>query len=195
MKAPALSRRALLGLCVLGACSASVGSGTSPITVEASVSSANLADDCGTARAEGPGLAACAPRDAGAADAVCPTQNLCRQSSMQLQLRALGEGVAQVTVLRVRLLDASNGAYLEDLTARQPQVWVDPDGYRGWDGNLEAGQTLRTSHALSAPNWSAQASGGRWVNRTYRIEVTLRVDGIERRVLSAELMREPEVVT
>ena len=32
-------------------------------------------------------------------------------------------------------------------------------------------------------------------SRTYRIEVVLRVDGVERTIVSAELMREPEVVT
>lgn len=192
---PALSRRALLGLFVLSACGATVGPGGLPstIAVEASISSANLAQDCATSRSSGAALARCAAPDGGAADSACGS--LCRQSSMQILVRATGEGVAQVTVARVRLLDASTGAFLQDLTSRGPQVWVDPNGYRAWDGNVTAGQTLRTSHALSAPNWFAFTRPADQYSRTYRIEVILRVDGVERTVLSSELMREPEVVT
>ncbi len=191
---PALSRRALLGLFLLSACGATVSpNGPSALTVEASVSSANLAQDCPNA-GSGAGLAArCAPPDGGAADSVCGS--LCRQSSMQIQVRAAGEGIAQVTVARVRLLDARTGAFLQDLTARSPQVWVDPNGYRTWDGNITAGQTLRTSHAISAPNWFTFTRPADLYSRTYRIEVVLRVDGVERTIVSAELMREPEVVT
>ncbi|MFO0626460.1 MAG: hypothetical protein U0325_12675 [Polyangiales bacterium] len=190
-----LSRRALLGLLVLSACSATVSPNGQPaLSVEASVSSANLAQDCPSSGSSGAGLAArCAPADGGAADSVCGS--LCRQSSMQIQVRATGEGIAQVTVARVRLLDARTGAFLQDLTARAPQVWVDPNGYRSWDGNITAGQTLRTSHAISAPNWYAFARPADLYSRTYRIEVVLRVDGVERTIVSAELMREPEVVT
>ena len=192
---PRLSRRALLGLVLLSACGATVSpNAPSAITVEASVSSANLAQDCPSSSSNGAGLAArCAPADGGAADSVCGS--LCRQSSMQLQVRATGEGIAQVTVARVRLLDARTGAFLQDLTARAPQVWADPNGYRSWDGNITAGQTLRTSHAISAPTWNAFTRPAELFSRTYRIEVVLRVDGVERTIVSAELMREPEVVT
>jgi len=191
---PALSRRALLGLFLLSACGATVSpNGQSALTVEASVSSANLAQDCPNA-GSGAGLAArCAPSDGGAEDSACGS--LCRQSSMQIQVRATGEGVAQVSVARVRLLDARTGAFLQELTARSPQVWVDPNGYRTWDGNVTAGQTLRTSHAISAPNWYSFTRPADLYSRTYRIEVVLRVDGVERTIVSAELMREPEVVT
>ena len=191
---PALSRRALLGLFLLSACGATVSpNGQSALTVEASVSSANLAQDCPNA-GSGAGLAArCAPSDGGAADSACGS--LCRQSSMQIQVRATGEGIAQVSVARVRLLDARTGAFLQELTARSPQVWVDPNGYRTWDGNVTAGQTLRTSHAISAPNWFTFTRPADLYSRTYRIEVVLRVDGVERTIVSAELMREPEVVT
>jgi hypothetical protein len=114
---------------------------------------------------------------------------------VQIQLRAAGEGVAAVRVARVRLLDARTGAFLQDLTARTPQVWVDPNGYATWDGNITAGQTLRTSHSLSAPSWDTITTSQDRYSRTYRIEVVLRVDGVERTITSAELMREPEVVT
>jgi hypothetical protein len=190
----ALSRRALLGLFLLSACGATVSPNAQPaLTVDASVSSANLAQDCPNA-GSGAGLAArCGPADGGAGDSACGS--LCRQSSVQIQVRATGDGVAHVTVARVRLLDASTGAFLQDLTARSPQVWVDPNGYRTWDGNITAGQTLRTSHALSAPNWYGVTTPAFQYSRTYRIEVVLRVDGVERTIVSAELMREPEVVT
>lgn len=195
-----LPRRAMLALLVLSACSATVTPGPTPpaLVVEASVSSVNLAQDCPSrAPAEpGSGAARCAaPADGGAGlrDSACGS--LCRQSAMQLQLRATGEGAASISIARVRLLDARTGAFLQDLSARAPQVWVDPNGYAAWDGEIDAGQTLRTSHALSVPNWYAITPAREQYSRTYRVEVTLHVDGVARTILSAELMREPEVVT
>lgn len=193
-----LTRRAILGLFVLGACSASISPSATPapLTVEASISSANLAQDCPTpSSSAGVGAARCAPilADGGAADSVCG--GLCRQSSMQIQVRAIGEGIAAVSVGRVRLLDARTGAFVQDLTARSPQVWRAPGSYVAWDGNITAGETLRTSHALSAPSWSSGSAFRDSDGRTYRIEVTLLVDGVARTIVSSELMREPEVVT
>lgn len=192
---PRLSRRALLALFVLGACSASVSPSATPdsLTVDASVSSVNLAQDCPTQRAgAAQSDARCAASDAGLFDGC---GSLCRQSSMQIQLRATGDGVAAVRVARVRLLDARTGAFLQDLTARSPQAWRDPGGYVAWDGNITAPQTLRTSFALTAPDWYSITPAREQYSRTYRVEVTLEVDGVARVIVSSELMREPEVVT
>lgn len=188
-----LSRRALLALFVLGACSASVSPSATPenLTVDASVSSVNLAQDCPSQGAS-QGAARCASNGAGLFDGC---GSLCRQSSMQIQLRATGDGIAAVRVARVRLLDARTGTFLQDLTARGPQAWRDPGGYVAWDGNITAPQTLRTSFALSAPNWYAITPSREQYSRSYRVEVTLEVDGVARVIVSPELMREPEVVT
>ncbi|MEZ4394749.1 MAG: hypothetical protein R3A48_27050 [Polyangiales bacterium] len=190
-----LSRRALVALFVLGACSASVGPSATPdnLTLDASVSSVNLAQDCPT---QGAGAAQSDARcAANAAGLIGGCGSLCRQSSMQIQLRATGDGVASVRVARVRLLDARTGAFLQDLTARSPQAWRDPGGYVAWDGNITAPQTLRTSFALTAPSWYTITPSQEQYSRSYRVEVTLQVDGVDRVILSSELMREPEVVT
>lgn len=188
-----LSRRALLALFVLGACSASVSPSATPenLTLDASVSSVNLAQDC-PSQGAAQGAARCASSDAGLFDGC---GSLCRQSSMQIQLRATGDGIAAVRVARVRLLDARTGAFLQDLTARSPQAWRDPGGYVAWDGDITAPQTLRTSFALTAPDWYSITPSREQYSRSYRVEVTLEVDGVARVIVSPELMREPEVVT
>ncbi|MBI5513580.1 MAG: hypothetical protein HY909_07410 [Deltaproteobacteria bacterium] len=136
------------------------------------------------------------PRDTGGTGEAPRCGGNCQQSNMNLQFMASGTGSATLRVVSVRLLDASSGALLDTLTARDPQAWAG-SVFVPWDGSISAGQTLRATFRLSAPNWTRIGDGNAWRthSRSYRLEVVTMVNGVERVFTSAVLMREPEVVT
>lgn len=196
-----LQRRAFvtcfaLGLVTASGCLGGTATTNPPepsIAVEASILSASLAQDCPSADA--PQGACARPEDAGA-DFGC--RGFCQQSNMQLSfVAAAGIGTVDIVVVSVRLLDASTGASLDTLTAREPQSW-NGSGYVAWDSVIESSESLRASYKLSAPNWSAlnsSRSAFAAYSRRYVLEVTLRIGGILRVIRSSEITREPEVVT
>jgi hypothetical protein len=165
------------------------GSTGSGLTVGASISSASLADDCASSGlADGAGR--CAP------DAPCPS--FCQQSQMQLLLEAGDDGTEAVTieVMEVRLIDAATGRVLQNLTPREPQKWVS-DFYQPWDGLIAPSEELQASFKLSAPDWATIGGGEPWgtYGMRFKIQVRLRVDGVDRMIESAEISRDPEVAT
>lgn len=197
-----LTRRAvvlsLLSAAVVGACGP-IDAPASGLTVEASITAVSLADDCRSAAAAAPRPAGdCASVDAGAG-LVGGCGGFCRQSSAQLTLTAgAGVGSARIAVAAVRLVDATTGATLETLTAREPQAWNNATSvYAPWDETLAHDSTLRVSYKLSAPTWSTLGSAtDRFAyTRRYRLEIVLTVDGVARTVRSTEITREPEIVT
>ena len=194
-----LTRRAvalsLLSAAVVGACGP-IDAPASGLTVDASITAVTLADNCPSAAAARP-AGDCAAVDAGAG--LVGGCGFCRQSSAQLALTAgAGVGSARIAVAAVRLVDATTGATLETLTAREPQVWNNATSvYAAWDETLAHDTTLRVSYKLSAPTWSALGSATDRLayTRRYRLEIVLTVDGVARTVRSTEITREPEIVT
>lgn len=189
----ALSAAAFSG-CIGG----STGLSTSPapgFTVEASVLSASLAEDCPSATAPRLSGACAQTRDAGAGDSACG--GYCQQSNLQLSLVAsAGPGTAAVEVVSVRLLDATSGAALGTLASREPQQWSG-SMYVAWDQVIEGGDNLRVSYKLSAPAWATLTSGTGFAaySRRFVLEVSLRIGGGVRVIRSGEITREPQIVT
>ncbi len=168
--------------------------GPTGLNVDAEISSAALAQDCagtGSMRRSGDCAAAA---DGGTGLFGC---GFCQQSNMQLALTAsAGNGSVRIQVVEVRLLDAITGAQLDVLTSRSPQRWSN-NAYAAWDETISAGTMLQVSYALSAADWTRIGGGNSWntYSRRYRLEVVLRVDGVERTLQSGEITRVPEVVT
>ncbi len=173
------------------------------VTVTAAIAAASLADNCPTASSGAAAPCAQLSVDAGGQqDRACGTP-FCRQTNLQINftLAAVGTPVTPaparaVVVTRVRLLDATNDAQLDVLTAREPQRWTGSQ-YVTWDGNLTEYGDTRGSYKLTAPNWAAIGGGNTWstYGRAYRLEVTVEVNGQTLVLRSGELMRAPEVVT
>ncbi len=180
-----------------------VDSATAAVTVTAAIASASLADNCPSSSS---GAAAPCARpqsvDGGALeDRACGTP--CRQTNLQINftLSAVGTPVTPaparaVVVTRVRLLDATNDAALDELAPREPQRWTGSQ-YVTWDSALTEYGDTRGSFKLSAPNWARIGNGNLWstYGRAYRLEVTVEVNGQTLVLRSGELMRAPEVVT
>jgi len=175
-----------------------------PITakVTAAISAVNLADDCqhADARSAKPMAEAAAGESMMAAD--CGGENCgmpCQQTSMQLALESVGAVPTRVKVVSVELFDVADGTSLGAMNPRDPQRWSDAEGgYQVWDETLKGGDKARVMFLLSAPDWNKV--GGRWSaqNRTFRLKVTLDLDGQQKtieKVESADLMIEPQVVT
>ncbi|AKF07688.1 hypothetical protein [Sandaracinus amylolyticus] len=164
---------------------------TESLEVEASIASVTLAEDC-------PDAQPAAPREPGligdcAEDGPC---GWCTQSSVQLAIRA-GEGDAavpfEVVSIRLRTLD---GELVDELEPRGAQVFLG-ETFGAWDERIEPGAELDVRYDTSAPDWSAIGSGEAY--RSYgvqlRIEMRVRIDGVERTLELAPVSREPEIVT
>lgn len=159
---------------------------TESLSVEASLSSVTLAQDC-AARGEPGGAFA-----GDCAEGADSCGSWCTQSSLQIHLVASAEGEeVPFEIVSVRVVDAE--AHLVGaLTSRNPRVFAD-DGYTSWDETLAPGETLDVTYDTTAPDWYASGARLGW-GETFDVEVVVRIDGVER-TLRGEAMREPEIVT
>jgi len=170
-----------------------------PSTVDAAISAATLGNDCGGSGESG-FAGDCAPEPAASSDAGTGARGgcggLCQQSNVQLALTNKGTAKAAFAVVDVHLLDATTGARLDDADAKNPRIWTG-SAYTAWDQTLAAGATARVTYDMTQFDWTKIGGGNSWTtySRRYKLEVVLRVDGVERTLVSGELSREPEVVT
>ncbi|MCC6995363.1 MAG: hypothetical protein IT370_12195 [Deltaproteobacteria bacterium] len=197
------------------------------LPVEVTLISAVLADDCQKASAAPPKSASAgdmvkvrdaktarrdtsaddakrAPRDSDSNDSMAerPARS-CRQSTVQLHLvAAAGDAPARVELAKVELLDAKGDKHIQELGARNPQVWSASDGrYRPWDGVVSPTQDLEVSFDLGAPDWAKIGGGDPFATEGmgFKLIVVVRVDGrdhsVDVVVHSPYVAREPEVDT
>lgn len=102
---------------------------------------------------------------------------------------------ASVEVVSVTLVDATSGSVVDTLEASSPQVW-NGSGYVPWNQQVTPGGDLRASYQLSAPAWSSIDPGGRNAySRTFKLRVTLRIDGVDVLMQSTDLNREAQFQT
>lgn len=174
---------------------AQVTSPTSGLTITATISAATLGEgDCG-----GSGLRAAPAGDcAESADGGgCGGPSYCQQSNVQIAFTSeAGAQGAKVEIVSVTLHDSATGGLVDTLAASKPQSWTG-SGYAAWDETLEPGAELKASYDLSAPKWSTvtSAKGTSSYSTKYKLNVTLRIDGVEVVLQSTDLNREPQVAT
>lgn len=111
---------------------------------------------------------------------------------------------AAIEIVSVSLIDSSTGAVADTLKSSEPRVW-NGSSYVAWNQNVTPGGDLKASYSLSTPNWASIDSGfgpggsSRYGSRSYsipfKLRVTMRIDGTEVVLESAELHREPVMVT
>jgi len=155
--------------------------------VAVELASATLADDCPTA--ERP------VADAACAEGV-PCPSFCRQSGVQLSVVAeAGDASVPMEVLAIELRSL-DGALLSTLGARSPTVF-DGETFVAWDQQIAPGARLDVRFDTTAPDWTALGAGDPWRTHgvQYRIEMRVRIDGVERLLSLEPVSREPEVVT
>jgi hypothetical protein len=201
---------ALLSIAVTTACAGSapvvVGNPDGPavtpsgLQVTVTVASATLGDEGCTPPSIADSGARTSSDVAGGAQAKCAAdasadscQFACRGTSAQLSLVAGPSGLAaKVRVVRVALIDAKSGAELESLTPGTALAWAD-SSYVAWDGAIKPSATIKASYPLSAPSWSRIAPNS--FSGSFRIQVSLEIDGAKTNAISAPLSREPVVAT
>lgn len=159
--------------------------GTPSLEVEASVSSAVLANDCAS----------------GLFDARCeagtPCPDFCQQTAVHLDLTAIeAEGEVPIEVVEIRLVSLADGRVVDTLSPHEALVF-DGASYVAWDQTLAGGESLDVRYPTDAPDWAAIGGGDAWSTHSmeFRIEVRLRVDGVERTIDLAPVQREAEIVT
>ncbi len=171
-------------------------------TVEVSIASVTLADDCGT----GPTTIPTAPTQIAQARAVdepagrsmakgasmsqAQGDRACEQSSIQLRVENGTTVASTVAIHKIELID-DNGIKVGELTPRAPSRWA-ADTYQVWDQQVAPSEVLQVSYALSAPSVSRGAS--------YTVRVTIAAGDGERTIeqrttLEAEASLPPGVVT
>lgn len=149
------------------------------------MTAATLADDCGG----GPNTR---PKPAAAPKAKSETRNkgrmdrargsraarACEQSSIQLSVSApKSTAPAKMVVKSVELLLAS-GKSVGTLQTRAPSVWSEENGYEPWDENVQPGEDLSVTYALTQPDWSQVKD--RW--QTYTVKAVVSIAGAEQNV-------------
>jgi hypothetical protein len=157
---------------------------TSGVIVTASIAASTLGDGC----------------PAGGA-------GYCQRSNMQLAFKAgVGTKNAVIEVVKVALIDVSNSSVLETLAVTSPAVW---NGrlYTAWNQQVPPNGDLKASYDLASPDWSkidgnnntGTSSGGTSSRTSYsknfKLHVTLRIDGVDVILESANLNRQPQSVT
>jgi hypothetical protein len=107
---------------------------------------------------------------------------------------------ASVSITNVVLVDARSGATVDTLAASSPGIW-NGHSYESWNEKVTPGGDLRASYTLTAPKWSSidgdgtRSGSSSSYSTPYKLRVSLRIDGAEVTLESAELEREPEVMT
>ena len=185
-----MSRVARSLLCVFAlAAGCAASHSTTALEVEASIASVTLAEDCAAERRD-PGLIAgdCADGES--------CGGWCTQTGVQLSIEAADGDTSvpfEVLAVRVRSMD---GALLDELDPRGAQLFQD-DGYVAWDESIAPGETLRVRYDTGAPDWTAIGGGNSWetYGMEFRIEMVVRIDGVERTLTFAPASREAEIVT
>ncbi|UJR79711.1 hypothetical protein [Sandaracinus amylolyticus] len=164
---------------------------TESLDVQASIASVTLADDC-------PDEAG-APLEPGLIAGDCAEDGpcgWCTQTAVQLAISASeGDSSVPFEVVAIRLL-TMDGELVDELEPQRARVFVG-ETFGAWDERIEPGARLDVRYDTSAPDWSAIGQGEAW--RTYgvqlRLEMRVRIDGVERTLELAPVSREPEIVT
>lgn len=120
-------------------------------------------------------------------------------ANVQIAFKAeAATSAANVEVMSVVLVDATSGSVVDTLKASSPQVW-NGSTYVPWNQQIAPGGDLKASYNLTVPSWSTlDPSGSRSssaYSRSYKLRVTLRIDGVEVLLQSASVNREPEIQT
>lgn len=180
-----------LSLALMGALPSCVSSHSSEpsLVVHASISSATLADECTDADDEPTGLTDCAE---GESDC-----GFCRQTSVHLDIAAEGdEGEVPFEVVEIRLVSLADGSVVDTLSPGAAEVF-DEDLYTDWDETIGAGEALDVRYPTEAPDWGTIGGGDSWRTHgmQFRIEMRVRIDGVERDLSLEPVSREAEIVT
>lgn len=166
-------------------------------TLEVSIASVTLADDCGTGPTAIPSEPAATMDEAaggsmGGASAKSQAygDRACEQSSIQLRVANSTDAASKVVIQKVEVLDDA-GTVVAELTPRAPSRW-DNDAYQAWDEQVAPSQVLQVSYALTAPYVMRGA--------TYTVRVTVAAGDDERTLeqkttLEAEASLPPDAVT
>lgn len=176
---------------VPSACLSSHGSSGSALEVEASIASVTLGDDCGAepaARDAGTGLWGDCAEDR------CPS--FCEQTGVRLTLDATAEGdPVSFEILAIRLY-TMEGALVGELSPREARLFVG-GAYTTWDEQIEAGESLHVTYDTNAPDWASIGGGDPWTTygMSFRVEVRVRIDGVERTLEFSPASREAMIVT
>ena len=186
----------------------------SGVQITATISAVTLGEECAATAASGTsstGTSDCAQAsppsnrlpDGGVASGIAPSggcggTSYCQGSNMQIAFTATaGSKSATVEIVSVTLLEAATGKLVDTLHASKPQSWSG-NGYATWDQTIPPASELKASYDLTSPAWSTLS--GTDTTRTaystaYKLDVTLRIDGVEVTLESAAVNREPPVST
>jgi hypothetical protein len=116
------------------------------------------------------------------------------ESNLQLAfLAAAGGKGAAIEIVKAELLDGSSGEVVDTLAASRPRIW-NGTAFVAWDQDVTPGGDLKASYEMTAPAWSKiegpQPEGTSSLLRTFKLRLTLHLDGVEVVLQSSSLVRQ-----
>lgn len=169
----------------------------SGLTISATIIAVTLGDDCPATSGGASAICAAPDESAGKASGdFAPGGcggSFCQQSNVQISFATTaGNGSAKIEIVGVTLHDATSGALVDTLTAREPRAW-NGGSYATWDQSLKPSSNTKASYNLTAPKWGTVGSS---YSQKYKLHVTVRIDGSATITLESQtLNREPAVAT
>lgn len=156
-------------------------------TAEVAVAGLTLAEECGSGRLSDPGFAAgdCAPE---ATDCSLP----CTQSNITLLLTADADRPLSFEIVRATLIN-SEGLELMELSTHNPQSYDGVSSYAAWDETVPTPtEGMNLMYDLSGVDWSGVDEP--W-SATYKVRLTIEIDGETFTATSTETARQAPIVT
>lgn len=174
---------------------------TRDAAVEAAISSVTLGEGChdDDARLGAPPPAA-SDAGVGFAPELCDAEGgcggYCRRTTVQLAINSDEHDLSvpfEVVSIRLRTM---GGAVVDTLDPRRVHRF-DGERYVEWDQRVAPGESLQVSYETSSPDWIAIGGGNSrsTYGMSFRVEMVVLVDGVERTLSFSPASREPEVVT
>lgn len=170
-----------------------------------------MSTGCGSSGSGNEGFAAPAPTNASAGPLPQPSviasissgslgdECTSCESNMQIAFDArtsTGMKAATIEVVSVTLLESATGNLVDTLAVSNARVW-NGGAYVPWDRSVKPGGDLKASYDLTAPVWSKidGSEAGRYgsapsYSKSFKLRVTLRVDGLEMILESTDLDRQ-----
>lgn len=167
---------------------------TASSEVDAAISSVTLGDGC---HEEDARLGAPPPGEQDADFCFgdgCP--GFCHRTTVQVAITSEEVDLSatfEVVSVRLRTMD---GTLVDTLDPRRA-LRFDGERYVDWDQQVAPGASVQVSYETSSPDWAAIGDGDTWstYGMSFRVEMVVLIDGVERTLSFSPASREAEIVT
>jgi hypothetical protein len=114
--------------------------------------------------------------------------------NVQLTAEATGGSEGQLEIVSAELIAYPSQTSIGMMTATSPEIW-DGTRYAAWNQRISKGAASHVSYRLEGLDWNKSPEPRDPFSSTYVVRVVIRLDGVERTLLSQEISLTPVAVT